>query len=480
MRILALNPPFMKKYSRQSRSPCVTKGGTFYMPYYLAYMVGALEKNGFDVKLIDVVAKEWSREQTVEFAKEFNPQLIVIDTSTPSIYNDAEVASILKDALPETHITLVGTHPTAMPDETLALSDKIDSLCLGEYDYTLVALAEAIEADASLAKIKGLCYRSNNKVYKNGSREPIKNLNELPFVSEVYKKYLNIKDYFYASLLHPQVTILTSRGCPYNCSFCNSPYKNSYRARSVDNVLDEFEYIQREFPDVKEVMIEDETFPARKKRTLELCAGLRKRGIKLHWSCNARVNTDYETIKAMKEAGCRLLCVGFETPTQLALDSVHKSTTKELQLRFMDNAKKLGLLVNGCFMLGLPGDNVRIIRETVKFAKKLNPDTAQFYPLMVYPGTESYRWAKKKGYLITEDYSKWIDNEGRHATTVSYPGLSSQELVKLCDSARREFYLRWEYIYYKIQQSLTSPSEALRTLKSAKTFFRYLAKNIFS
>jgi radical SAM superfamily enzyme YgiQ (UPF0313 family) len=182
----------------------------------------------------------------------------------------------------------------------------------------------------------------------------------------------------------------------------------------------------------------------------------------------------------MKEAGCRLLCVGFETPTQLALDSVHKGTTKELQMKFMGNAKTLGLLVNGCFMLGLPGDSMESIKDTVEFAKKLNPDTAQFYPLMVYPGTGAYRWAMEKGYLITEDYSKWIDIKGKHATTVSYPGLSSEDLVELCDSARKEFYLRREYIFYKIAQGIKSPSEALRTLKSAKTFFRYLAKNIFS
>jgi radical SAM superfamily enzyme YgiQ (UPF0313 family) len=480
MRVFMLNPPYFERYSRQSRSPCVTKGGTFYYPYFLAYATGALEKAGFKVRLLDAVARKLSREEVVKEAEKFNPGLVVLDTSTPSIYNDVEVASLIKEALPGAHVTLVGTHPTAMPEETLGLSDKIDSLCLGEYDYTLVDLAEAVEEDANLAKVKGLCYRSNGGIRKNEPRELIKNLDALPFVSRVYKKHLNIKDYFYASLLYPQVTILTARGCPYNCSFCNAPFKNSYRARSVENVLDEFEYIQGELPEVKEVMIEDETFPVRKKRTLEFCEGLKERGIKLRWSCNARVNTDYETLRTMKLAGCRLLCVGFETPTQLALDSVRKGTTKELQLRFMEHARKLGLLVNGCFMLGLPGDSEESIRATIEFAKKLNPDTAQFYPLMVYPGTEAYRWAKEKGYLVTEDYSKWVDSQGRHATTISYPDLSKERLVELCDLARKEFYLRREYILYKAKQSLRSPSEALRTLKSAKTFFRHLAKSIFS
>jgi len=480
MRILALNPPFKKKYSRQSRSPCVTKGGTFYFPYFLAYMVGLIEKNGFNVKLLDSVAKEWDQEQTLKFAKEFNPDLIVVDTSTPSIYNDVEVATILKKSLSQAHVNLVGTHPTALPKETMALSDQINSICIGEYDYTILELAQSIEAESDLKKVSGLTYRYNKKIHTNGPRELIKNLDDLPFVSSVYKKHLNIKDYFYASLCHPQITILTARGCPYNCSFCNSPYKKSYRARSTDNVLDEFEFIQRELPYVKEVMIEDETFPADKKRTLDLCSGLMDRRIKVKWSCNARVNTDYNTLKAMKDAGCRLLCVGFETPTQPSLDTIGKRTTKALQLSFMKNANQLRMLVNGCFMLGLPGDNEDSIAKTVTFAKQLNPDTAQFYPLMVYPGTGSYSWAKEKGYLKTEDFSKWLDLKGRHATTINYPHLTNEKLGELCDTARMKFYLRSDYLTIKIRQSLTSPSEALRTLKAAKTFFRYLANNIFS
>jgi radical SAM superfamily enzyme YgiQ (UPF0313 family) len=477
MKILMLNPPFFKKYSRQSRSPCITKGGTFYYPYFLAYATGVLEKNNFSVKLIDAVAKEWTREKTVEFVKTFNPKLCVIDTSTPSIYSDVEMGNKIKEAVPEAHINLVGTHPTALPEETLRLG-KIDSVCRGEYDYTVRDLAFALEEDRPLNSVDGLSFKEDGRVYHNKDRELIKNLDELPFVSEVYKRHLNIKDYFYASLTYPQVTILTARGCPYNCSFCNAPFKNSYRARSIENVVDEFEYIQSELPEVKEVMIEDETFAVNKKRTLQLCDLMIKRGIKLQWSCNVRVNTDLETLKHMKEAGCRLLCVGFESPIQAALDSVHKKTTKELQLKFMENTRKVGLLVNGCFILGLLKDTRESIEETIKFAKKLNPDTAQFYPLMVYPGTEAYEWAKNKGYLLTEDYSKWLTEEGLHDCLISRPELTNKELVELCDEARRSFYLRPSYILSKLKQMITRPTETKRILKSSKTFFKYLFRGL--
>lgn len=473
MKVLMLNPPFHKRYSRQSRSPCVTRGGTFYYPYYLAYATGALEEE-FEVRLVDAVAKDWSMEDTIKFAKGYVPDLAVLDTSTPSIKNDAKVAGELKKALPGVHVNLVGTHPTTLPEETLNLSSGIDSVCRGEYELTVLDLARAVKDGETLITVDGLSYKANGGFIHNRDRGLIEDLDRLPFVSKVYKKHLNIKDYFYASLTYPQVTILSARGCPYNCSFCNAPFKNSYRTRSVENVASELKYIQRELPDVVEVMFEDETFPASQKRTINLCNKIRDAGIKLRWSCNARVNTDNETLIEMKNAGCRLLCVGFESPTQTVLDGVRKKTTKEAQLTFMKNARKAGLLVNGCFILGLPNDTKKSIRDTITFAKKLNPDTAQFYPLMVYPGTASYLWAKENGYLKTEDYSRWLDEEGKHATTINLPEVRSDELVKMCDDARKEFYLRPGYLIQKGVQSIRDPMEGLRTLKSAKTFFRHL------
>jgi radical SAM superfamily enzyme YgiQ (UPF0313 family) len=474
MKILMLNPPFLKRYTRQSRSPCVAKGGTFYYPYYLAYATGVLDKEDFKVKLIDSVAKEWSHGETIKFAKKFKPNFVVIDTSTPSIYNDVEIGTKIKDVLPSSHINLVGTHPTALPEETLKLSNNIDSVCRGEYDYTVLELAKTIEEGKSLNKVDGISFRKNKKIINNKPRELIKNLDELPFVSQVYKKHLNIKDYFYASLKYPQVTILTARGCPNNCSFCNTPFKKSYRVRSVENVIEEFEFIQNELPEVKEVMIEDDTFPVSKKRTIDICNLIKKRGIKIPWSCNSRVDVDFNTLKKMKEAGCRLLCVGFESPTQKILDNVHKRTTRELQIQFMKNTRKIGLLVNGCIILGLPGDTKETIRDNIEFAKELNPDTLQVYSLYVYPGTELWFWAEKNGYLTSKKYSDLLDENGLHKCNINIPELSAKEVDELCRQALKEFYLRRKYIYQKFLQSMTSFEEAKRNLMSFKTFYKHL------
>ncbi|MBL7169820.1 MAG: radical SAM protein [Candidatus Aenigmarchaeota archaeon] len=474
MRIFLLNPPFIPKYSRQSRSPAKTKGATLYYPYFLSYSCGVLEQSGFKVKLLDSIAKNLSHEETLKIIKKFNPSLVVIDTSTPSIINDVDFASRIKDELKNVHINLVGTHPTYLPKETLKMSDKIDSVCIWEYDYIVRDLALALEKKKNLESVDGLCFRKGKKIIRNKPRPLIKNLDELPFISQVYKKHLDVKDYFYASVEYPQVTILTARGCLYNCTFCNSPFKGSYRPRTVKNVVEEFEFIQNELPEVREVMVEDETFPAVKSRTIKLCNEMIKRKNSLKWSCNARVDTDYETLKKMKEAGCRLLCVGFESPTQGVLDSIRKGTTKNTQIEFMENCNKLGLLVNGCFMLGLPGDTKETIKRTIEFAKLLNPDTAQFYPLMVYPGLAAYEWVNQKGYLATEDYSKWLTKEGWHNCVIDRPGLSGEELVKTCDQARLEFYLRPAYFFKRLKLLSRGKGEIKRIFKASNAFFRYI------
>jgi radical SAM superfamily enzyme YgiQ (UPF0313 family) len=444
----------------------------------LASATGVLEEEGFEVKLIDAPARGYSKKDVIEIVKKFKPDLTVIDTSTPSIHNDVKVAEVIKLET-NTFITLVGTHPSALPEQTLKMSDKIDAVARREYDYTIRDLAHHLQGKKRLKSVLGLSYRKKGKIFHNPDRPFIKNLDELPFVSSVYKRHLNVKDYFFGAAEYPMIMIMTGRGCPFRCFFCLYPqvfYGRKYRLRSVENVVEEFEYIVNNFPEVKEIGIEDDTFTADLRRARKICKLLIERKIneKIKWWANTRVNLDLKTMKLMKKAGCRLIIPGCESGVQKLLDNAHKGITVQQSIRYSRNAKKAGLLVHACFIFGLPGETKQTIRKTIEFAKKLNPDTAQFFPLMVYPGTEAYEWAKKNGYLLTEDYSKWLTADGRHRTVISLPGLSSEEIVKACDQARREFYLRSSYLLYKIKQSLLHPEEAKRNIKSAKTFLKHL------
>ncbi|MFH1575335.1 MAG: radical SAM protein [Candidatus Nealsonbacteria bacterium] len=476
MKVFFLNPPFIGKFSRTSRSPAITRGGSIYYPFWLAYAAGVSDREGFEVQLLDAPAEGYSLEEVKRKILQFNPQLIVIDTSTPSIYSDIKTAEELKNVLPNAFVVLVGTHVSALAEETLKLSGKLDAIAKGEYDFTIKNLAYCLKNNDDLKKVDGLVFRQDNKIILNQPRALIENVDELPFASQVYKKYLDIKKYFFLISDYPMVMMITGRGCPFRCFFCVYPqtfHSRKYRFRSPKNVVDEFEYIAKELPEVKGIGIEDDTFTANPQRTKEICQLLIKRGVKIRWYCNVRPDLDLETMKWMKKAGCQLVTVGFESATQQILDNIHKGIKVEQIKEFVNNAKKAGILVHGCFIAGNPGETKQTLEKMLKFAKTLNCDTMQFYPLLVYPGTEAYFWAQKNNYLSTSDFSRWATKMGGYNCLLNLPGLSSKEIADFCDKATKEYYLRLPYILMKIKQIIFHPREIGRTFRAAITFFKH-------
>ncbi|MBI2909949.1 MAG: radical SAM protein [Chloroflexi bacterium] len=477
MKVLVLNPPFKGKYSRTSRSPAVTRGGTLYYPFWLAYCTGVLEQAGHQVQLLDAPAEDLSTEAVVDRAAAFNPDLIVADTTTPSIYNDVAVVARVKLALPKAFVVLVGTHASALPEETLALSPGIDAVARGEYDYTIRDLARCLESGGNLACVSGLVFRDGEDIRYNEARPRIEDLDSLPFVSEVYRRHLNIRNYFFAAADYPMVMLITGRGCPFRCFFCVYPqtiHGRRYRLRSAENVVDEFEYIARELPEVREIGIEDDTFTANRQRTRDICELILSRGLPIKWYCNVRVDLDLETMRLMKRAGCRLLTVGFESADQEALNLMHKGITVEQIRRFVEDARKANLLVHGCFMAGNPGETRESLEKSLSLAKELNCDSMQFYPLIVYPGTEAYQWAEEKGFLAVQRYDAWLQEDGHYSCLLNSPELTREDIACFCDRATREYYLRPRYIMMKARRIIGHPGEIRRTVKSAGTFFRSL------
>lgn len=478
MKILMLNPPFLNKYSKSSRSPAVTKSGTIYYPLWLSYAAGVLDSKGHDLKIIDAPAKCLSNDEVLAQIKDFNPRMLVIDTSTPSITNDLKFAKLAKQAMPETCICLVGTHVTATVREILPEhADFVDIITRHEYDYTLPEIAEALEGKKNLSDVLGISYCDNGKLIETPDRPYIENLDELPFVSKVYKKYLNIEDYFYAHVSYPTISIFSSRGCPSKCFYCmysQVMFGKRYRKRSAKNLFDECVYITKEFPGIKEILIDDDNFSVDQENVQEFCKLMIENKIKLKWVVECRVNLTYETMVLMKKAGCRLVVVGYESGSQKVLDGMHKGITLEQSRKFNDAAKKAGMRIHGCFMVGNPGETKETMMETLNFAKSLRMDTAQFFPLIVYPGTEAWDWAQKNNYIKTKDYSKWITPDGMHNCVLSTPELSSQELVDFCNYARKKYYLRPSYMFMKFIECLTNRDDFVRTAKSFKTFAKYL------
>ncbi len=480
MKIVLLNPPFLDKFSKSSRSPAVTKSGTIYFPLWLSYAAGVLDKAGYELKLIDAPAKCWNRDATLKEVVDFAPELIVIDTSTPTINSDIAFAASLKENIPDVKICLVGTHATACVDEIFTShADVVDFIARHEYDYTLPELAENLNKTDKLAEVKGISYIADGKVVNTPDREYIHNLDELPFVSEVYKKYLDIKDYFYAHVSFPTVSIFSSRGCPSKCFYCmysQVMFGKNYRKRSAKNLFEECLYITKEFPEVKEILIDDDNFAVDQKNVQEFCKLMIDNKVKLKWVVQCRVSLSYETMVLMRKAGCRLVVVGFESGSQKVLDGMHKGITVEQSLKFNAAAKKARMRVHGCFMVGNPGETKETMMETLNFSKKLRLDTVQYFPLIVYPGTEAYEWADKNNYITAKSYDEWLTPDGMHNCVLSTPEVSNQELVDFCNYARKKFYLRPKYMFMKLGECLTDKDDFVRTLKSFKTFKKYLLK----
>lgn len=478
MKIYLLNPPYYPHFIRSARWQDTGRGGTLYYPIWLAYAAGVLEQQ-HDVRLVDAPAWGWNKEKVISDVQEYKPDIVVIETSFPSLNNDLDVAKDIKSAW-DAKIIAVGPPCSQFAEEILQHSE-INAACRLEYEYTLLEIADSFEKNTPLDSIRGISFKLDDRIIHNPPREwtTQAELDKMPFVSKVYKKHLNIKDYFLGSSLYPEVQIFTGRGCPNLCTFCSWPETltgRKYRVRSINNVLDELEWIETNLPEVKEAFFEDDTFTINKSRVIRFCEGYKQRGLKIAWACNARATLDYETMKNMREAGCRLVIVGYESGDDNILKNIKKGIETSQLKEFAKNAKRAGLLVHGDFVIGLPGETKETIRKTNKLIKEIKPDILQVSVASPFPGTEFYRWAKENGYLITDDPTEYLDEQGHQKSIVNYPWLSADEINKTVDMMLKNYYLSISYIPIALKQIFRKnwSYEFKRLWYSAKVFLGYI------
>jgi len=433
--------------SRASRWPEKTKSQTLYYPYWLAYAAGAAEAEGFEVLLVDCIAMGWDQEQAIHIILDFQPDLIVGETTTPTLQYDLDFVRRIKNTAYQGRIALAGTHITVLYEEVLKSCPELDFALVGEYDWTVPALMQSLEKPG---KVKGVAFLSRDQVVFNGRQPVIENLDALPFVSKVYQKFLNVNHYFYALAKHPMIQILSSRGCPFRCSFCQYPQTmggRKYRTRSPENFVDELEFIQREMGEIQEIFIEDDTFTVDKKRVEKICDLIVARGLKLTWSCNARADVPFHILEKMKKAGCRLLVVGYESGNDQILKNINKGITLEQSRAFARHTKQLGLKVFGCFIIGLTGETRATIEDTFVFAKETDADMVFFQQAVPFPGTEFYRYCEDEGMLRTHDFNQWMNPQGQLACLVDYPEFSHEEIEAIRDRLMSRYYFSIGYVF---------------------------------
>jgi hopanoid biosynthesis associated radical SAM protein HpnJ len=468
MKTLFLNPPSYDDFDggAGSRYQATREVWSFWYPTWLCYPAGMVPGS----RLLDAPPEGLDQAQTVAIAKEYD--FVVLHTSTPSFQLDVRTAQMIKDANPHCAVAFVGGHVTALPEQSLNASPAIDLIARKEFDYAVRDVA----AGRDWASIPGISYRRNGTVVHTPDAAPLtqEQLDQLPFVTEIYHRDLDYLKYNSPYCQYPYVSLYTGRGCPARCTFCLWPQVttgHSYRTRSAQNVFEEVKEMRRLFPEMKEIFFDDDTFTADPPRARQLAELLKPLG--LSWSTNSRANVDRETLRVMKEGGLRLFVVGYESGNEQILKNIKKGVSIERARRFTKDCHDLGILIHGTFIVGLPGETLETIEESIRFARDMNPETLQVSLASPYPGTHFYDYVKEHGFLVQDVYN---DASGYQKCTVSYPEASAEEIFNAVERFYRSYYFRPKYFFKAAKKMLKSRDERKRMLREAGEFFSTMRK----
>jgi len=426
MKICLISPPY--------NSAVKSVVGVSSPPLGLAYIASVLRQS-HEVKIIDPNILNYTIGDVEEELRSFNPDVVGITSVTPSIYEAYKVAETAKKVREDCIVVLGGPHATFMPRETMEECKYIDIIVRGEGEETTKELIENIEKGAPLNGVKGITFRKKNGIIDTEPRPFIKNIDDIPFPS---RDLLPMHLYKFNGVKY--TTMLTSRGCPFKCSFCSSSrlFGGYWRGRSPENVLEEMKTVYEEYG-IRNIEFMDDTFTLNQERAEKICDEIIKQGWDISWGASSRVDTlSKRLVEKMKKAGCWILFLGIESGSQKILDAIGKRITLEQVKKAVKILKDAGIQVLGSFIIGFLQDTKETIKETIKFAKSLNLDYAEFSILTPYPGTPIFDYAKKNNMLLTENWSKYTAIE----PIVKIEGASEKEIKTLFQKSYITFYLR--------------------------------------
>lgn len=449
MKVLFVNPPqTASKYKFM---------GVIAPPLGIAYMAGVLQENNIDVEILDASAEDMDFKDVEKELLKRKPDLVALTALTPTIGRALETAQVVKETLPNSIVVMGGYHPTFNFIETLE-DENVDIVIRGEGEYIMLNLVQALENQSSLHDVKGIVFEDKNskEIVVNPEAPLIQDLDELPFPA---LNLLPMKKYRLLDMDTHMTTMITTRGCPMQCSFCSSAamHGKKIRERSIENIVDEIEYLKTNY-DIDTIAFMDDTFTLKKRKVMAICDEILKRNIEIMWGCTSRVDTlDEKLLKKMKEAGCITIFIGVESADQQQLDNMCKNTTIAKIENAFKIAHKLKIRTIASVALGMPGDTKEIMNKTVKFVHKLKPNYAIYSLATPYPGTRFYKEAFEKNLIKIKDWSKY---------TLITPILetidcSLNDMRKIQAKAFMKFYLRPHYI---IRQFLQDGPYLLKTI----------------
>ena len=466
MRTLFLQAPSFDGYDggAGARYQMKREVRSFWYPTWLAQPAALVEGS----KLIDAPPHNLSFKDIEGDIR--GKDLIVLHTSSPSFKSDVKTAEMIKEINPSAKIGFIGAKVAVEPEKAFTSTTAIDFVARNEFDFTIKEVADGRD----WANVKGISYRnSEGVVVHNVDREILHNMDDLPFVTPVYKRDLDITKYFGGYLKHPYVSFYTGRGCKSRCTFCLWPQTvggHNYRVRSIEHVIEEVKYVKEALPQVKEIFFDDDTLTDNLPRVEALAKELGKLGVV--WSCNAKANVPRKTLEVLKDNGLRLLLVGYESGNQKILHNIKKGLLVDVAKRFSKDCRELGIVIHGTFILGLPGETHETIKETLEFAKEVNPHTIQVSLAAPYPGTFLYKQAKENGWFAED--TDLLTDDGTQIAPLNYPHLGHTEIFNSVEDFYKKFYFRPSKIASIVGEMITSPEMMKRRLREGVEFFQFL------
>jgi anaerobic magnesium-protoporphyrin IX monomethyl ester cyclase len=394
VRIALINPPFLPGVMRHPPN----------VPIGLAYLAAVAEKNGHTVQVTDCLPSDMNFSEMKRQVAAFNPDIIGITTMTSTSQSALEAAHILKESCPDALTAVGGPHVTFADTSTLNECPDLDVVVRREGEETLLDLARYVTNEKNLDEVLGITFRKNGKIVQMPDRPLIQNLDELPFPA---LEHFKLSDYKIFGKMY--LPIITSRGCPFGCSFCVSSRMvgNTLRTRSPKNVVDELEWLKN-VHGAEAFVFYDDMLTFDKKRIYEICEEIKKRKIGLPWDCTTRVDqVSRELLGKMREANCQEIFFGVESGCQRILDKVHKRTSVELNDQAIKWAKEAGLFVAISVIIGYPGETPDTVKQTLDFVRKVKPDDAYLCVATPYPGTELRTLVEKMGWKMTSDWAHY-------------------------------------------------------------------------
>jgi anaerobic magnesium-protoporphyrin IX monomethyl ester cyclase len=360
------------------------------IPYGLLSLGAQAARAGHQVKVYNLSAFSWRRVE--EIVRDLAADVYGMSCWTANRRGVALVAQAIRSRHPESHIVVGGPHATPLARELLQHYTAVDTVAVGESEETFLELLERLQQRAPVQGLAGTWYREGGEIKVGPERPAIADLDGLA----------SPHDYFATHI------VMTSRGCPWQCTFCGAEttWGRGFRGRSVPKVLDDISHALERLP-VKMLQIKDDTFTANKRRALDICNGIRERGLEFSWSCDTRVDVlSDELLRAMRLAGCQRLSLGVESGSPVVLRNINKKITVEQILRSTALAKSYGIQVRYYMMLGNRGETLETFHETLRFLERAQPHQYIFSCLSIYPGTLDFQDAERSGGLDRQRYFK--------------------------------------------------------------------------